>query len=323
MNGNTDKMKFTFYILTAIIIVHSLKGQENSLVVPALVEMVEFTNIRDFTLAADGREAYVSIQSPTGDLSVLSKITKSSGHWGQPELMPFSGQYIDLEPMLTDQDRRLYFASNRPLDSTSIMPKDFDIWYVVREQMNAPWSKPINVGVPINSEHNEFYPSLARNRNLYFTSDRLSSKGLDDIFMGAWNGTSYEAPFSLGESINTDGYEFNAFVAPDEKYLIFSGYDREDGFGSGDLYISFRDNDKNWGPSLNLGNHINSKYMDYCPFVDYKNKSLYFTSRRSAIGEVLALRSIGDVKKELQRYENGQSRIYRAEIDLKALNPNH
>ncbi len=219
----------------------SLQGQENPLVEPVLEEMVEYTNIRDFTKATNNVEAYISIQSPTADLSVLAKIINTNGEWGQPELMPFSGQYIDLEPMLTDQDRRLYFASNRPMDSTSTMPKDFDIWYVEREQVNTPWSKPINVGVPINSEHNEFYPSLAQNMNLYFTSDRPGTLGLDDIFMGVWNGTTYEAPISLGESINTEGYEFNAFVAPDEEYLIFSGYDREDGSGSGDLYISFRD----------------------------------------------------------------------------------
>jgi hypothetical protein len=225
--------------------------------------------------------------------------------------------------MLTDQDRRLYFASNRPLDSTSIVPKDFDIWYVEREQVNAPWGKPIHVGAPINSEYNEFYPSLGKNMNLYFTSDRPGSLGLDDIFMGAWNGTSYEDPIPLGESINSEGYEFNAFVAPNEAYLIFSGYDREDGFGSGDLYISFRDEAGKWGPSANLGKEINSKYMDYCPFVDQISNTLYFTSKRSAIREVLDLKSIEDVKKELQRYENGQSRIYKVAIDLNALSPNH
>jgi hypothetical protein len=316
-------MKLSLPILMAIIFVNFLKAQDDTLVEPALEEIVAFTNIRDFTLADNGGEAYVSIQSATGDLSVLSRITKTSGIWGQPILVPFSGQYIDLEPMLTNQDRRLYFASNRPVDSTSITPKDFDIWYVEREHLNAPWSEPINVGVPVNSEHNEFYPSLARNGNLYFTSDRPGTKGLDDIFMGAWNGTSYEAPFSLGESINTEGYEFNAFVAPDEKYLLFSGYDRKDGAGSGDLYISFREENLNWGPSLNLGIKINSKYMDYCPFVDHGNNTLYFTSKRSVLDRVLALKSIGDVLKELQRYENGQSRIYKVAIDLNALDPNH
>jgi hypothetical protein len=323
VKGNTDKMKFTFYILTAILLVQSLQGQENTVVQPALEDMGEFINIRDFTKATNNEEAYISIQSITADLSVLAKIINIDGHWGQPELVPFSGQYIDLEPMLTNQDRRLYFASNRPVDSTSITPKDFDIWYVEREHANAPWGKPINVGVPINSEHNEFYPSLAQNMNLYFTSDRSGTLGLDDIFMGAWKGAAYETPISLGESINTEGYEFNAFVSPNEAYLIFSGYDREEGYGSGDLYISFRDETGKWGPSTNMGKEINSKFMDYCPFVDHNNQTLYFTSRRSAIGGVLDLSSIGEVQNELQRYENGQSRIYRVAIDLNAFNPNH
>jgi hypothetical protein len=36
----------------------------------------------------------------------------------------------------------------------------------------------------------------------------------------------------MGDVINTESYEFNAYVAPDESFLIFSGYNREDGYGS-------------------------------------------------------------------------------------------
>jgi len=51
------------------------------------------------------------------------------------------------------------------------------------------------------------------------------------------NGKYSEAE-SLPDSINFTGDEFNAFVDPDETYIIFSGYKRRDGYGSGDLYIS-------------------------------------------------------------------------------------
>ena len=41
---------------------------------------------------------------------------------------------------------------------------------------------PINIGEPINSPANEFYPSVANNNNFYFTCDERSTKGKDDIF---------------------------------------------------------------------------------------------------------------------------------------------
>ena len=71
--------------------------------------------------------------------------------------------------------------------------------------------------------------------------------------------------------------------APDESYIIFTAYQREDGFGSGDLYMSIKDSDGIWAKAKNLGAEINSNKMDYCPYVDTKTNTLYFTSKRSEI----------------------------------------
>lgn len=123
--------------------------------------------------------------------------------------------------------------------SIMLHSKDYDVWYVERKNTDAPWSKPINLGKPVNTGHNEFYPSVSKNNNLYFTSDSPESKGKDDIFFSPWENEKYLQPLLLSDSINTEGYEFNSFVSQDESYLIFSGYNRKDGFGSGDLYISY------------------------------------------------------------------------------------
>jgi len=50
--------------------------------------------------------------------------------------------------------------------------------------------------------------------------------------------------------------------------MIFGGWHRKDGVGSGDMYISFRSRDGILGKAKNLGKSVNSEYMDYCPFVD-------------------------------------------------------
>jgi hypothetical protein len=38
--------------------------------------------------------------------------------------------------------------------------------------------------------------------------------------------------------VNSKGYDFNAFIDPDENYIIFSSYKRPDDLGGGDLYYS-------------------------------------------------------------------------------------
>jgi hypothetical protein len=61
-----------------------------------------------------------------------------------------------------------------------------------------------------------------------------------------------------------------------------------------------------------LGVEINSAKMDYCPFVDTKTNTLYFTSKRTAINDSnKEFSSMQDYLNEMKKYENGLSRIYK------------
>ena len=286
---------------------------QQNIVEPFLPDVFsKFPNVRDIAINAHENEVYFSAQSYVDEVSFIACVKKVNDKWLQPEIVNFSGKYFDIEPFLSSDGLKLYFASNRPINSTSTESKDFDIWYVKRENINEDWSNPINVGPPINSDKDEFYPSIANNNNFYFTCNERSTKGEDDIFVSYWNNEKYSEPVSLSDSINSAGYEFNSFVAPDESYIIFTAYQRKDGFGSGDLYISYKVSDSTWTKAKNLGREINSTKMDYCPFVDIKTNTLYFTSKRTGINDKAnGFNSIKEFLSEMNKYDNGLSRIYK------------
>ena len=246
---------------------------------PAFDFLKQYTNCRDIAISKDNEEIYFTLQSPNEEVSRILYSKKIKNKWSKPQLVSFTSNHRDIEPFLTSDDLRLYFSSNRPLNDSIIKSKDYDIWYVERKSRNASWSKPINLGLPINTEKDEFYPSIAKNGNLYFTSENEKSLGKDDIFVSYWTNNSYSEPKNLGEAINSEGYEFNAFIAPNEDFLLFTGYNRKDGLGSGDLYISYRNKEGNWEKASNLGAKINSSAMDYCPFYEEKSK----TDRKSVV----------------------------------------
>ena len=52
-----------------------------------------------------------------------------------------------------------------------------------RKNLKSEWSNPKNLGAPVNTSNNEFYPSLAKNGNLYFTSDYSTSSKLTQSFI--------------------------------------------------------------------------------------------------------------------------------------------
>ena len=300
---------FLFFLTTTVF----AQGNKAEPFLPEIFS--QFPNVRDIAISLDEDEIYFSVQSFQDEISIITHIKKINNRWSDPEIASFSGKYFDLEPFLSPDGLKLYFVSNRPMDETGDKPKDFDIWYVQRENKNEEWSSQINVGPPIISEKNEFYPSLADNNNFYFTCDERGTKGKDDIFISKWKNGKYSEPISLSDSINSEGYEFNAFIAPDESYIIFSGFQREDGFGSGDLYISHKTPDGFWTKAKNLGATINSAKMDYCPFVDTKTSTLYFTSKRSKVNNLnMGYSSLPEFLNDMKKYENGLSRIYKATL---------
>ncbi|KAA3622251.1 MAG: hypothetical protein DWQ02_26325 [Bacteroidetes bacterium] len=269
-------------------------------------------NVRDFALSPDGEEIYFTVESFKKNISFIVVSKDNDGDWSQPEIVSFSGQFRDIEPAFSPDGNSLYFASNRPLDDTSTKPKDYDIWMVSRENKNAPWSAPKNLGAPVNSEAEEFYPSITTSKNLYFTATLEDTKGREDIYVCEYKDGHYLPPKSLSKAVNTLAYEFNAWVAPDESLIIFSSYGREDGNGGGDLYYSLKDEQGNWQPSLNFDKPVNSDKLDYCPFYDLKTKMLYFTSERTEVQKSYSEKlSFKKFLKEISQSANGLGRIYK------------
>ncbi len=195
-------------------------------------------NERDFALSPDGKELFYTVQSPRGFFQTILYAKKNKhGKWSNPEVATFAGKYGDLEPAFSADGKKIFFSSNRPLTGTII--KDYDIWVV--EKKGDSWGEPENLGTPINTSANEFYPSISKTGNLYFTASYKSSIGGEDIVVARWKDGIYMQPVSLDSAVNSKADEFNAFVSPDEEFIIFSSYGRKDDKGRGDLYMSCKD----------------------------------------------------------------------------------
>jgi outer membrane protein OmpA-like peptidoglycan-associated protein/tetratricopeptide (TPR) repeat protein len=132
-----------------------------------------------------------------------------------------------------------------------------DIYISQKEGSN--WSKPLNLGFPINTKGWESQPSLsADGHTLYFVSDRRGGLGSYDIWKsilqpdGKWG-----VPENLGPNINTPYDEQSPFIHPDNKTLYFSS-NGWPGMGNKDIFISRLDTAGNWGKPTNLGYPINT-----------------------------------------------------------------
>lgn len=311
------KMFFQVLLFLVIATTFSDSLYADSISSPELFKplLLDFPQIRDFAPSPSGNEIFFSVTSYRNELSFILFISKTNNGWSAPKIASFSGKYNDIEPAFSPDGNRIYFSSQRPLTDSLTKPKDYDIWYV--ERNGEGWSAPVNLGEPVNTAENEFYPSVANSGNIYFTSKREDARGGEDIYVSFFKSGRYSEPINLGDSINSKKFEFNAFVAPDESYIVFSSFGRSDGIGGGDLYISQKNIQGNWGTSKNMGSSINSKSLDYCPFIDIDNKVLYFTSRKNSFPEYFEKPiDLKELIKILEQPENGLDKVYWIGFDI-------
>jgi hypothetical protein len=268
---------------------------------------------RDFAISPAGDEMFFTIQQPRFALSTILHLVKKDGQWSKPEVAPFSGRWRDLEAAFSPDGQYIYFSSDRPVTGTA--KKDFDIWRIKRLP-DGQWGEPENLGPNVNSSKDEFYPSVAKSGNLYFTTEPENGRGSEDIVICKPTASGYGKPELLSEDIDTKYDEFNGFVDPDEQFILFTSYGRTDDMGRGDIYISHRDKNGVWLPVKHLPAFINSTALDYCPYVTADKKYLIFTSNR--LNPDFAdskTRNVEQVKALLSSPGNGLDDIYWVKFD--------
>jgi len=266
---------------------------------------------RDLAISPEGDELIYTLGDYKQNKRCLIVIKQINGNWTNPEIINISGKYQDIEPFYSNKGNRLYFASNRPIYNDKTRD-DFNIWY--SDRIDGIWIEPVALDSTINTKGDEFFPSISDKGNLFFTATRDNGIGREDIFISEFIAGEFQLPKPLPVEINSQLFEFNAYVSPDEKLIVFSSFGRSDGFGGGDLYISRKDSAGDWTKAKNLGELINSNKLDYCPFIDWKSRNFYFTSERIA-HDNKKIENISQLKEISNSPLNGFGNIYKIGID--------
>ena len=131
----------------------------------------------------------------------------------------------------------------------------------------------------------------------------------------------YQEPELLPAQVNAGVNRFNAFVDPDETYLILGVAGMADSFGGTDYYIVFRNEQDEWSEPVNLGPRINTPgNLEYSAYVSPDGEFLFFMSQRPD-WETLAPGGTFDAEALMRAAaepENGNMDIYWIRADFLA-----
>jgi len=283
IQGCSDTQQDKFPKLTGSYLGQKPPGMTPEVFAPVIVSTEHHEHSAP-TFSPDGREIYWSVFFNKKPPQVILYMKVINGQWSKPAVAEFSGKFSDGSPFISPVGKRLFFESDRPVNKNDTVKNDPDIWMV--ERSGSRWGKPVHLGSKVNSLSFDSSPSVSMNGNLYFLSERNASFGKHDIYYSKFDNGNYTYPVNLGDKINTEDYEDYPFIAKDESYILFCGSNRKDGFGLGDLYISFKNSNGDWENPINLGNEINSTFDDRFPAVSPDNKYLFFVSDRSGNSDI-------------------------------------
>lgn len=161
----------------------------------------------------------------------LYKATMVDGSWEKISEVSFnSNQYSVAHPMLSPDDKILYFASDMP---GTYGQSDL---FKVTINDDGSFGNPENLGTTINTEGRETFPFISEENELYFASDGRPGLGGLDVFVskiGEEGG--FKEVQNVGAPVNGSQDDF-AFLIDSKTRIGFFTSNRTGGKGYDDIY---------------------------------------------------------------------------------------
>jgi len=217
----------------------------------------------------DQTEIYYTLESTLAHGGTIMVTRLVDGTWTQPVPTDIEGNYREIDPFITNDGKKLLYSSNRPVDGNEDQ-NNIDLWMVNID--GERWSDPIHLGEKVNTEYPDWFPTLSDSDNLFFSTGPSSSS---NIVFSQFRDGEYQEAVSLGDSVNSPSRDYDPLIAPDESYVIFSS-NRPGGFGSVDLYVSYKKEDGAWTMAKNMGETVNTSIIEFAPKLSSDGKYLFF-----------------------------------------------
>lgn len=256
---------------------------------PSLEELVALKPLSVGVLSTEEDETFPCFDSESNTLyfTKSGKIYQSKetadSTFSEPELVSFSKEYNNSAPYIFKNGEAMLFTSNRPLPFSTKKKKN--LWITLKDSAGS-WIEPMSLGSPVNIDSlGEYHAAISSKANVFFVSyNRPGGFGRSDLYKATPNGDKYIVE-NLGEVINTKASEADAYIHPDEEYLLFASTDREDSFGADDIYITIQ-KDGAWSKPQNLGAKVNSFAFDYGAWINQNEEYFYFNSYRRGTSDL-------------------------------------
>lgn len=132
------------------------------------------------SISADGNKIFFC-SDRDGNVDIYYANRKRNGNWRRPRKLPdiINTKYGEAKPFIHPDGKTLYFSSEG-LGGVG----GYDVYKTVLDEKTDKWSKPVNVGYPINTRKDEVgFFVTASGTKAYITSNRDGGYGMNDMYV--------------------------------------------------------------------------------------------------------------------------------------------
>jgi hypothetical protein len=233
---------------------HTPPGDTAVVFAPGIISLTN-GNEQNIVFSADGKDCFFGEWAKDYSYAKVYNTKYIDKKWTMPTEASFSIGHFTSGAFFSADGNKFYFHYANYSGS-----EPYDIWMVKRSSKG--WGDPQHISSPINSDYRDGCYSETKDNVIYFASNRpggMDNKG--DIWrVHQVLGQQIQVE-NLGATVNSNAWEWDACIAPDESYLIFTS-ERPGCIGYADLYITFRKEDASWTSPINMeknGRGINLK----------------------------------------------------------------
>lgn len=194
-----------------------------------------------------------------------------------------NSDYDELRPVITPDDKALFFTRKNHPDNMGGISDEEDIWFVERNETTGEWGAAVNIGLPLNTPGPNYISSIGSDGmnvvailgNRYKRNGRLSP----GVSVSSYSADGWSEPqkIKINKAYITST-DASYFLSADKRMMLMA-IERFDSHGGTDLYISFEQENGEWSEPRNLGSEINTAHDERSPFLAADNQTLYYSSK--------------------------------------------
>ncbi len=144
---------------------------------------------------------------------------------------------------------------------------------------------PTSLGKGVNVFHSQYFPSLTADKEMLIFTGYNRNNQDENLYVSYWRNKAWTYPTSISPQINSSENEGTAAISADGRTLVFTACNTQNGLGSCDLFVSYKQGDS-WPKAINLGENINTREWESQPSLSADGSILYFVSdRRGGVGK--------------------------------------